>query len=69
MLAAWIFDLKYKYVLRGWLSTTLDSRIIKNVLTRACSACLESMINIVEVGLHLQNVFNYENSRWNYLIS
>ena len=34
VLAACSFDLKFTYVLSGWEGTALDSRIIKNALTR-----------------------------------
>ena len=31
------FDLKFTYILLGWEETTSDSRILKNVLSRAYS--------------------------------
>ena len=34
VLAACLFDLKFTYILPGWEGTALDSRIIKNALTR-----------------------------------
>ena len=35
VLAACSFDLKFTYVLPGWEGTTSDSRILKNILSRA----------------------------------